>query len=284
VGAKKTIQKRPERTVFNTGALPRRGRRQDRLRGHLSPYSEAVAARYMHEHRLLPDGSRRVLRTTGRRVSRSTAPPILAGDDWRPMAECVPSVEYVHAAAYAQGARVPHVTVARQGAASRRGAGIRREAIPTTTSWHGSRGRPTGGQLTNMRWLSPARTATAAPLFARRIPSIARRYRRQADAGPPRSPARDARRRTADRTCLALDCLGAPRPRPRAEKARRAGCRQPAHTRIHRARRCAAARPALAVVRVRLVDHRRRQSVAGCLSLTLTIVQNSRFSVTVLGK
>jgi hypothetical protein len=41
--------------------------------------------------------------------------PILAGDDWRPMAECVPSVEYVHAAAYAQGARVPHVTVAGQG-------------------------------------------------------------------------------------------------------------------------------------------------------------------------
>jgi hypothetical protein len=58
--AKKTTnQKKPERTVVNTGAFRDSDADKIDFEGHLSPYAEEVAARYMHEHRILPDGGRR---------------------------------------------------------------------------------------------------------------------------------------------------------------------------------------------------------------------------------
>jgi hypothetical protein len=46
-------------TVFASGAYRDSDADKVDFESHLSPYAEEVAARYMHEHRLLPDGSRR---------------------------------------------------------------------------------------------------------------------------------------------------------------------------------------------------------------------------------
>ncbi|WP_334381391.1 MULTISPECIES: hypothetical protein [unclassified Bradyrhizobium] len=46
-----------DRTVFNSGAFRDADIDKIDFEGHLSPLAEEVAARYMHEHRILPDGS-----------------------------------------------------------------------------------------------------------------------------------------------------------------------------------------------------------------------------------
>lgn len=53
------MTEKSDRTHFESGAFRDGDADKIDFEGHLSPLAEEVAARYMHEHRILPDGSRR---------------------------------------------------------------------------------------------------------------------------------------------------------------------------------------------------------------------------------
>ena len=54
-----TQNNKSERTVFNTGAFRDADADKIDFEGHISPLSLELVGRYMHKHRILPDGSRR---------------------------------------------------------------------------------------------------------------------------------------------------------------------------------------------------------------------------------